>query len=470
MKTDVQERKKGILKELRETKWGKGSIAWGVFFLLAAYIFSSYGRQLLFNGAPARLVDSSTAKVIGQNYGDDRCLTREEVILIISDVFSHLKQSGFEKTGDTGAVMNQAIQIKMLEGDEDGYRIKDPAKKKEALVFIKRGLGIPEGLNLGSVPDLPDEILPPDDWSKQEIKELIAQGCFSIGEVIDLGNLDQPITISELKTVLNKVVEDNIEKIDSGLYAVLSNPTFQAVSAIVSPISTVLAILSFGLQLYDRREEKQKRQDEEQNEKEKELRIQGTICLAGSKDVGKSTLIEKMIYPAEPIYSVQANGEPTKTCHGDEIELHTNSGEVVFKGTILDGPGGSPEYVLKFLPSKEYENKILLLVLAHTKTGSDKEIDKTFIGEQLDDIKKIWAAAIRAHGPELNKVVVFINKNDLLERKHNPAEAKIYRKHFKTLCKACKEADVQICAVEGSSYSGDGLDKLYEQLRPIPSV
>jgi hypothetical protein len=252
-----------------------------VFVLCALYTFTIYCEVSVHRGNPDQIVDDSIAKIIGHNYIDSNNLTREAVILIASDVFVQVKQDGFKETEEANAVMGRAIIMKMLEGDERGYRIKDLATKEEALAFIGRGLGIPQYYGIEFAP--PDEI-ESSDWSAQPIENLIDQGCLSVDEILDLKDLHELITVSKLKFVLSRVAETRMEKINSWRYDVLNNPFFHAIYTAGSLIYGIgiVSILRISYQIVtkmsdkklgknqNQKGEEQKRLDEQRSQEEEQ--------------------------------------------------------------------------------------------------------------------------------------------------------------------------------------------------------
>ena len=156
---------------------------------------------------------------------------------------------------------------------------------------------------------------------------------------------------------------------------------------------------------------------------------------------------------------------PTRTPHSDEIVLRVDYVDVVFEGLIFDVPGSSPEDVLKIM-QQPHKNKILLLVLAHTKSFDNSEIDWTLINEQLEDVQRLWVRVIGGLKAQLNKVVIFINKTDLLPSEYLPAQKQIYEEHIKLLYSAAEKEHIRLTIVEGSSTYGTNLRELYEKLRP----
>ena len=284
MQTKTAEPTKDKLKR----NWMKVAGCLAAYFVLvavivvgAAYIVALYCEKSMNRDKPDRTADGSIAQIIKHNYNDSRSLTREEVILIISDMFFRLNQKDFEEIEDPNVAIGQALIKKILEGDESGYRIKDQVTKEEALTFIGRCLDIPE--YLGTESDFPDGI-DCADWAEQPIEMLIDQDCLSVNEILELGDLHQVITVSDLKFVLYKVAEAKIEEQNSWRYAVLNRPFFQLATLVWALISAVglprVKKVILGQNQSQRgkeqkqQEEEQKRQEEEQRKREEEQKRQ----------------------------------------------------------------------------------------------------------------------------------------------------------------------------------------------------
>lgn len=453
----------GRKKRISGRKWKVVLIASGIgLILVLIYMLLIYHQQPCFIKDADILVDSSMAKTLGNDYQDNHCLTRREAILIISDVFFGLKQKGFEKNESENETIAQALNMKMLMGDSTAYHLDEQATKQMCLVFIGRGLGIFENVNMENQPVLFAKAVF-DDWAKPQIEGLINQGYYNTDDIDKLYNLRERISILELKALLEKVVSVKTQNIGFFRFAASlfkNNPGLPLIIMGVTVIIPAIASTAgFLLQIWDRKKQLAREKDE------RELRY-GTICLAGNTGVGKTTLKNKMTDPATPMYLAIKNVKPTATSSAQQVQIQNSLGSIIFDGTIIDVPGQSPQDVLKFL-SSGYTNKILLLILAHTKSNEDKDIDANFIQEQLSDIQRLWTPVIRAHGSELNKMVIFINKSDLLSENYFPAQGKIYKSHMELLCEAAEEASVHVSCVEGSSFTEEKLDRLFEQLRPI---
>ncbi len=457
----------GQKKHISKRKWIVMPIV-GLIVLIFTliHILLIYSQQPCFIEDADNLVNSSMVKTLGNDYDDSYCLTRREVILIISDVFLGLKQKGFEKNETANETIAQALNIKMLKGDDVAYHLEEEASKQACLVFIGRGLGIFENTNMENQPILFAKAVF-DNWAKPQIEGLVNQGYYNTNDIEKLYNLRESVSTLELKVLLEKVVGVKTQYINFFQFAVSwgkNNPILSLTIVVVPVLITVIipaitSIAGFFLQLWDRKEQS----DREKNEREHRY---GTICLAGNTGVGKTTLKNKMTEPATPMYLAIKNVKPTATSDVQQVQIQNSLGGIIFDGTIIDVPGQSPQDVLKFL-SSDYTNKILLLILAHTKSNEDKDIDANFIQEQLLDIQKFWTTVIRAHGSELNKMVIFINKSDLLFDKYVPVQKNIYKSHMELLCEAAEEASVHVSCVEGSSSTGEQLNRLFEQLRPI---
>ena len=445
----------------RRKKRIAGGILWISFFLVAMMIMAIFLIFLYFD-QPFHientdiLVDTAITQIVGDSYEDNRFLTRQEVLLIISDVFLGLEQKGFKKTESVADVIDQSRKLKILEGNSTGFALESPATKQEALVFIARSLGILKEIAVENSPTFSPNTLF-DRWAKPQIEGLVIRDYFSVSEIDMLYNLREYITVHELERILNQIVEVKTQPMSFMEFTVswLNNDVVLAFS-LLSGVASIIAIVGFAIQMLDRK------QQSTQNRQQKASR-EFTVCLAGSASVGKSTLTEKAKTPGKLLYVLEREMVPTRTSHEEKLILRSSNGEIIAPGTMIDTPGTSPADVLLAI-NGPHKNKILLLILAHTKTYEGDKIDQSFIQEQLDDIQKLWTTVIRGCSNQLEKIVIFVNKIDLLSQEYLPAQKHIYEKHIKLLYEAAKEAGVPIEAAEGSSTTGTNLDALYRLL------
>lgn len=413
---------------------------------LVCYSLVQYVMQTAYTG----IVDDAFAKTIGVGYAGNRSLTREETVCIISDLLCGIGQKGFENMQDSDAITH-AVQIGILKGYDDGtLHLENPATKQESLVFIARGLDVFEDINKEQKPSFSSGAQF-DEWARSGIEELVIQNYLSSADIDILRNLRENITASELEFLLNKIssAKNHHRSIYSYVNFCLNKYPIGTVFSAVSIVITILTPLIDFLR-------KQKKQ----------YSRLGTICLAGTQSVGKTTLMRKMVDSGIPIHILKKAAVPTRARHVREIRLQSSiTNEILCEGTIIDVPGSSPEEVLRFM-AEPHRNKILLLILAHKKAYSGNEIDQAFVNEQLIDVQRTWAPAIKAHAMDLNKVVIFINKIDLLPQEYLPAQEYIYEEHIEQLCEAARVAGVLINVIEGSSTQGTNLNDLYTRLNP----
>lgn len=421
-------------------------------FLIAICIALVYSIVQYFKQTNySSIVDTAITKTIGAEYAGNRPLTRQETVCIVLDLLYGLGQKDFENIQGTD-IISYAVQIGMLKGDSDSLRLENHATKQESLVFIARGLDILSNSNSDQESPLSSNTQL-DDWARPEIEGLIIQNCLTPSDIDVLRNLRENITASELKFVLDKIA--TYKNRHRTLFGYLS--FCLEVYPLITAIGAISTIVTIGIPLKDFFKRQKKKQ-----------RRRGTICLAGTMSVGKSTLMKKMIDCGTPIYNLKNDAQPTRARHAQEIMLLSRNNEILlFEGTIIDVPGSNPADVLQFMAGPD-RNKILLLILAHTKAnrGTD-EIDQDFVNEQLVDVQRTWVPAIKAHAMDLNKAVIFVNKLDLLSTEYLPAQECIYEEHIKHLCEAARVAGVHINVIEGSSTSGTNLYDLYTRLKPL---
>lgn len=405
------------------------------------------------------IVNNSITKVIQEPYNSNYCPTRQEVLQITSNVFYELKCKDFEKTEDAKDTIQQAMRLEILQGDGSAFHLERSATKQESLVFIGRSLGITKDLEVEKQPDFLATTLF-DDWAKIQINGLVVQGYLDTEVIDNLHNLRDVITIFDLECLLDHIVESITDPISffDFFKLWLNNRSFSVLSVLyLSVIPATITILSVAIKIF-------KKKKESDESKQQKARRTGTICLAGTTSVGKTTLKLKMKDPATSIFQLETQMQPTRSCNTEYIRIRSYVGDIVFEGALIDVPGQNPEDVLQFLMSS-HPNKILLLILAHTK-AFEGDVDFDFVQEQLNDIQTLWTTTIRACKNNLSKIVVLINKIDLLPQESLPAEKYVYREHIKLLFDAAKVAQIPVRVVEISSTTGKNLNDLYQALRP----
>ena len=200
-------------------------------------------------------------------------------------------------------------------------------------------------------------------------------------------------------------------------------------------------------------------------EKEEQADRTGAIFLVGIPGVGKTTLKEQ-IMTEEPSDTLPCRYKKTNDYTEEVVRFSFGKEEVLFEGIICDGPGDNKENVHDFFSAPNRKNVILLLVLAHTKANKDDKMASQLINQQLYAIDYFWKEIISKYNEKLKKVVVFINKTDLLPQKKLPAERHIYKRHIKLLKAGGGEPTVHV--VEGSALSKESVENLRKCMFPRP--
>lgn len=320
-----------------------------------------------------------------------------------------------------------------------------------------------------------------DDWAKPQINGLVFQEYLFENEIGILGDLREPITVSELEGLLNQIVKHKTRPVKLDEFAtecvelwVKNHPILTLFWKMLTAFSTIMGTINSLVWLHG------KKAEEEQEEREKQRR-KGTIYLTGISDVGKATLKKQMI----EAYGLKYEQRSTKECNKDRIVLRSQNGDVLFDGKIIVVQA----HELRNIIDSDRENIILLLVLAHTKGDYGREIDRKFIKDQRCFIENTCVRIIQESG-NLNKLIVMINKTDLLSEKilhgffrslsfwwqnfinsqknygsHSSDIPPIYKKHMKVLNEAAEERGGGfIRVVKGSATSEASLSKLHQEL------
>lgn len=402
---------------------------------------------------------AAVEKTLGEGF-EDGAVERGQVIQMIYDVLHNLRLESFKEPRDAEAILSWAKSREVLRGRMVGLCEGEPATKQESLVFLARSLGITEDMEelyVEEEPAFSDGTLF-DDWTKLAIEGLVILGHLRVSDINELGDLRETITASELEGLLDQVVRIRARDVsfwESTISWLKDKPIWFFIT--ISP--SVITVIGFAMQVV----EKYKQFIRGLEEKSKRT---GTIYLMGMPGTGKTTLKKKMKNPGEPLDTLTGVRELTKECSVERIELHSGNGNVLFEGTVVDGPGNDRGEMLRLLDDPDKKNKILLLVLAHTKKDEGCGQDPEFIKSQLNDIDIFWTNIISGYSEKLNKVVVFINKTDLLSKKDRPAQRHLYKKHIRLLNKKASEVGVTICVAEGNPIERGKLKNLYECLIP----
>lgn len=141
-----------------------------------------------------KLAHTVINNVFEENYEGGNNPTREQVLQIIYGVFSGLRMENFKDPKDAEGVFNWARSEGVLKGRRDGFWLDQAATKQQSLVFIGRSLGILDEIDVGKEPPSVDA----DNWAKPQINGLVFQEYLFENEIGILGDLREPITVSEL--------------------------------------------------------------------------------------------------------------------------------------------------------------------------------------------------------------------------------------------------------------------------------
>lgn len=162
------------------------------------------------------------------------------------------------------------------------------------------------------------------------------------------------------------------------------------------------------------------------------------IIYIGDMASGKTVLSK--VLPNEYCVRKKATYIPTRGVrNADSVLVRDNSGYIRFHGTAIDIPGGSNEALLTLLRKKTLRDsgKILILILAHTESGDISDIEEEYLKEQYDRIDKVYIPAINAFRKKISKIIVFINKCDILPTEYqsdwDKTQETIYERHLALL-------------------------------------
>lgn len=416
-------------------------------FALGIFFFVRYRLQPCHIEGADKIVDQATIEVFGLEYNGQQTVTRQDTLYIISKVFYSLKQPGFNDVETLTQAIGQAVDSKLLQGNGVSPNLEGRVTNQETLVFISRGLRLPlNGTETVSLPFKDARSI--SDWALPYIKALTVEHYLDwvgTGALMPNGYT----TIYEIRIILNHLVSKVTAPqsfLDFLQFEFKHNPVIVFISIVFT------LFVSFALPVCNLISSISK-------ERKHNLNIHGTICMAGNTGVGKTTLIAKMRNPSAPVIGLKGQKPPTRGIHTEPIRLIAGNGDVIFDGTIKDMSGEYSAGAIQFLAGAG-SNKVLLLVLAHTKNFEGTQIDDKFIDEQFDTIKLTWVPSLQAHGHLLKKLIVFINKTDLISHESGDIQEHVYKRHIDLLM-CTVNSMIPIHVIEGSSVKGTGLQELY---------
>lgn len=424
-----------------------------VFF---AIVFVEYQNQPGLLNDTGSFAATAVENALGEGYEGDANVERRQAIQIIYEVLYDLWQKGFDEPKSTGEIISWAKSCEVLKGRNSGFCEEEPATKQESLVFLARSLGIQDELFAEERPVFSKNTVF-DRWTRPQIEGLVIAGHLRIADIDDLGDLRKTITASEMIELMGHIVTIKTHVVGYCEIARswLSNNQWYLLCTI---FTLILAGIEPVILLWDR----VKRWIEE---KEEQADRTGAIFLVGIPGVGKTTLKEQ-IMTEEPSDTLPCRYKKTNDYTEEVVRFSFGKEEVLFEGIICDGPGDNKENVHDFFSAPNRKNVILLLVLAHTKANKDDKMASQLINQQLYAIDYFWKEIISKYNEKLKKVVVFINKTDLLPQKKLPAERHIYKRHIKLLKAGGGEPTVHV--VEGSALSKESVENLRKCMFPRP--
>lgn len=148
------------------------------------------------------------------------------------------------------------------------------------------------------------------------------------------------------------------------------------------------------------------------------IKVKKEVIYIGYTSCGKTELSLKLPNPDVVINRRSVN--PTRAAkRRRRIIKMTNSGYTYFNAATFDTPGSYDEAIRSMLSKKSHMRlpKIIILVVAHTKSQDKKVIDNNYMNEQLAKINDVYLPIIRDYASYIEKVLLFINKCDILPDK-----------------------------------------------------
>ncbi len=199
------------------------------------------------------------------------------------------------------------------------------------------------------------------------------------------------------------------------------------------------------------------------------LRTKKEIIYMGCSSSGKTEL--SRILP-DPEKIVEKGGHtPTRVVRkAKPIIKKEHNGYIYFNGVAKDTAGSNDEALIKLLHKKHFINskKILILVLSHTKSDTDKKIRYSYINQQKNKIREVYLPAIRANKSQIEKLAVFVNKCDNLpdeyKTKCGNLKESLYKEIYNMLSNDNTLNDISFQWFEGSALQNNNISTLRDFL------
>jgi len=199
----------------------------------------------------------------------------------------------------------------------------------------------------------------------------------------------------------------------------------------------------------------------------KKYKTSKEVIYVGDMATGKTELSKVLPHPN----SIRKNGNytPSRAVRkAGPVKIKNNDGYTSFNGTTVDTPGGSNEALLSLLKNKRItqSGKIIIIVLAHTKSSNNCSVDHNYLNEQYDRIDKVIILEINNYKKRVSKIIIFINKCDILPQSYQSdwgkTEETIYKKHLDLISKRIR--GIKIDVVTGSATKRKNLFELRNSL------
>ena len=177
------------------------------------------------------------------------------------------------------------------------------------------------------------------------------------------------------------------------------------------------------------------------------------IYLGGCKGSGKTTLQKKLENRNIPIYKLRDL---------PSTEVAKNVRWRFF--SLIDAPENDFLSAMRFLKSliiKKY--KILVIVLSPSRFNNKGTIDDNYVQEQLHSVRHFWVPLISRY-PRCQKIIVYINKEDLFPKKLSfKGKQDVFKEHIE-LIDENKGKRCELNVLVGSSLD-DNMKELWEAIK-----